>query len=144
MDELYKLKDMLCKELEEYGSKGEMSAGSLATIDTLSHALKNLNKIIESKEEGDEYSNRAYPDGMGGSYRGGHGTSYRGPYMGNGSSYARGRMNARRDSMGRYSGNGYSRDDGMVEELRELMQDAPNETIKRDIQRLVDKIEQQQ
>lgn len=144
MDELYKLKDMLCKELEEYGSKGEMSAGSLSTIDTLAHALKNLDKIIMYKEEGDEYSNRAYPDGMGGSYRGGRGTSYRGSYMGNGSSYARGRMNARRDSMGRYSGNGYSRDDGMVEELRELMQDAPNETIKRDIQRIVDKIEQQQ
>ena len=30
----------------------------------------------------------------------------------------------------------------MVEELRGLMEDAPNEAIKRDIQRLVDKIEQ--
>ena len=135
MDELYKLKDMLCKELEEYGSKGEMSAGSLATIDTLAHALKNLDKIIMYKEEGDEYSNRAYPDGMGGMYRGG---SYHG-----GSSYARGRMNASRDSIGRYSGNNYSRHGGMVDELRELMQDAPTEGIKRDIQRLVDKIEQQ-
>jgi hypothetical protein len=36
-----------------------------------------------------------------------------------------------------------SRDGGMVEELRELMEDAPNETIKREMQRLVDKIEQQ-
>lgn len=44
-------------------------------------------------------------------------------------------------TMGRYSGN-YSRDNGMVEELRGLMEDAPNESIKRDIQRLVDKIEQ--
>lgn len=144
MQELYDLKDMLCKELKEYGKKDEMSAGSLEVVDKLTHAMKNLDKVIEAYEESDEYSNRAYPDGMGGSYRGGRGTSYRGPYMGNGSSYARGRMNARRDSMGRYSGNGYSRDDGMVEELRELMQDAPNESIKRDIQRLVDKIEQQQ
>lgn len=143
MQELYDLKDMLCKELKEYGKKDEMSAGSLEVVDKLTHAMKNLDKVIEAYEESDEYSNRAYPDGMGGSYRGGRGTSYRGPYMGNGSSYARGRMNARRDSMGRYSGNGYSRDDGMVEELRELMQDAPNESIKRDIQRLVDKIEQQ-
>lgn len=144
MQELYDLKDMLCKELKEYGKKDEMSAGSLEVVDKLTHAMKNLDKVIEAYEESDEYSNRAYPDGMGGSYRGGRGTSYRGPYMGNGSSYARGRMNARRDSMGRYSGNGYSRDGGMAEELRELMQDAPNESIKRDIQRLVDKIEQQQ
>lgn len=143
MQELYDLKDMLCKELKEYGKKDEMSAGSLEVVDKLTHALKNLDKVIDAYEESDEYSNRAYPDGMGGSYRGGRGNSYRGGSY-NGGSYARGRMNARRDSMGRYSGNGYSRDDGMVEELRELMQDAPNETIKRDIQRLVDKIEQQQ
>lgn len=43
--------------------------------------------------------------------------------------------------MGRYSTR-YSRDDGMVEELRELMEDAPNEAIKKDIQRIVDKMEQ--
>lgn len=65
----------------------------------------------------------------GGSYaRGGRGSnrnSYRGSYRG---SYARGR-NARRDSMGRYSREqGYSMaNDDMVMELRELMQDAPDE-----------------
>ena len=136
MHELYELKDMLCKELKEYGTKGELTAGSLDVVDKLTHAMKNLDKVIEAYEEEDgEYSSRSYPDGMGGSYRGysregNRGGSYRG-------SYARGRMNARRDSMGRYS-----RDDGMGEELRELMQDAPNEAIKRDIQRLVDKMEQ--
>lgn len=144
MHELYDLKDMLCKELKEYGTKGELSAGTLDVVDKLTHTMKNLDKIIEAYEEEEGYSSASRPDGMGGmtdgSYRySRNGGNYRGMYRG---SYARGRMNARRDSMGRYSGN-YSRDDGMVEELRGLMEDAPNESIKRDIQRLVDKIEQQ-
>jgi len=130
MHELYELKDMLCKELKEYGEKGELTAGSLDTIDKLAHAMKNLDRVIEAYEDDGEYSGRSYPDGMGGSYA-------RGRYSREGRSYARGRMNARRDSMGRYS-----RDDGMIEELRDLMKDAPNEAIKRDIQRLVDKMEQ--
>ena len=130
MHELYELKDMLCKELKEYGEKGELTAGSLDTIDKLAHAMKNLDRVIEVYEDDGEYSGRSYPDGMGGSYA-------RGRYSREGRSYARGRMNARRDSMGRYS-----RDDGMIEELRDLMKDAPNEAIKRDIQRLVDKMEQ--
>lgn len=134
MQELYDLKDMLCKELKEYGNKGELTAGTLDVVDKLTHTMKNLDKIIEVYEEDEGYSSRSYPDGMGGSYRYSrdgmrrNGGSYR--------SYARGR-NARRDSMGRYSG-----DDGMVEELRGLMADAPNEAIKRDIQRVIDKIEQ--
>jgi hypothetical protein len=129
MHELYELKDMLCKELKEYGTKGELTAGSLDVVDKLTHAMKNLDKVIEAYEEEGEYSSRSYPDGMGGSYRG---------YSREGNrSYARGRMNARRDSMGRYS-----RDDGMIEELRGLMHDAPNEAIRKDIQRLVDKMEQ--
>lgn len=69
-----------------------------------------------------------------GSYRG---NSYgRYPDMGYGSyddgtSCARGRRNARRDSMGRYSRNdGYCRADGKeeyIENLRDMMNTAPNE-----------------
>ena len=132
MHELNELKEMLCKELKEYGEKGEMSTGTLDVVDKLAHTVKNLDKIIEAYEDEEGYSSRNHPDGMGGSYR-----SY--PRMYRGGSYARGR---KRDSMGRYSSNGYSRDDGMVEELRGLMEDAPNEAIKRDIQRLIDKVEQ--
>lgn len=135
MHKLYNVQDKLIKKIEEYDENGDITRSNAEEIKILSSAADHIGNICRNAEEGDEYSNRAYPDGMGGSYRG--------PYMGNGSSYARGRMNARRDSMGRYSGNGYSRDGGMAEELRELMQDAPNESIKRDIQRLVDKIEQQ-
>lgn len=86
MHELYELKEMLCKELEEIGGKGELTAGSLDTVDKLAHALKNIDKVIEVKEE-EGYS---MADG----------------------SYARGRSNARRDNRGRYSSDGrggYSR-----------------------------------
>ena len=150
MHELYELKDKLLQELEEYGSK-ELSAGTLDVVDKLSHAVKNLCKIIEMKEDEEEYSG-AMMGGMGGtSYaRGGNrggsrGGSYRGSYEGRGGSYARGRgSNAKRDSMGRYSSErGYSRDGmEMADQLRDLMDDAPNDAIRMDIERLLRKVEQ--
>ena len=48
MHELYELKEMLCKELEEYGSKGELTGGTLEVVDKLDHAVKNLDRIIET------------------------------------------------------------------------------------------------
>ena len=87
---------------------------------------------------------------MGGTYNGMNNGSYNdgsynrgGSYRYSRNSYARGRgSNARRDSMGRYSSRGYSRSDGMVDDLRELMQDAPNEQVRKEFQRLIDKVEQ--
>lgn len=143
MHELEKLKEMLCKELESFGSRGELSAGSLDTIDKLSHAIKNLDKILKADEG--EYSSR------GGSYRGsydGEGSMrYSEGSMASGGSYARGRgRNARRDSMGRYSReDGYSRTDDMeqmVTSIRSMMQELPQD-MQRDAQRFVEKLEQQ-
>ena len=132
MHELHELKDMLCKELEEYGKKGELTAGSLDVIDKLTHTIKNLDKIIEKHEE--EYSGRYYPM-MGGSYN--RGGSYEGN-MNYGGSYAR-----KRDSMGRYSRErGYSRDEEMIAELRELMNEAPDERTRMEFQKFIQKIEQ--
>ena len=51
MHKLYELKDMLCEELEQYGKKGELTAGSLDVVDKLTHTIKNLDKIIEKYEE---------------------------------------------------------------------------------------------
>lgn len=145
MHGIYELKEMLCKELEEYGKKGELTTGSLDVVDKLAHSIKNLDKIIEAYEEEGEGS-YAYMDGRGGSYADGRGGSYN---MGGGSyrtSYARGRgSNARRDSMGRYSRRGgYSRADGaqdMVMELRGMMDDAPTEKVRRRIEELISDIE---
>lgn len=110
MHAIYDLKEMLCKQLEDYGKKGELTAAVLERVDMLAHAVKNLDKIIERMEES-EYSERmdgrSYGDR---SYRGG--SSYD-----DGRSMARGRMNAQRDSRGRYSGEGYSRnEDGYMPE----------------------------
>lgn len=141
MHAIYDLKEMLCKELEEYGKKGELSAGTLEIVDKLAHTIKNLDKIIEAYEE-EEYSSR------GGSYEGGsynNGGMYsRGGSYGYGGSYARGRgRNARRDSMGRYSREGgYSRAGEMVDQLRMLMEEAPDDRTRQEIQRLVTKMEQ--
>ena len=121
MHALYDLREMLCKELDEYGKKGELSAGALDIVDKLTHTIKNLDKIIEVNEDG-EYSNYG-PRG--------------------GTSYARGRGRyAKRDSMGRYSSDGYSRTGDMTERLRDLMNDAPDDRTRQEIQRLVTRMEQ--
>ncbi len=88
----------------------------------------------------------------GGSYRG----SYRdGSY--DGGSYARGRgRNARRDSMGRYARDsyrggsrdsyrrGYSRDDReeYMAQLRDMMENAPDDQTRQSLQRMVQQMEQ--
>lgn len=58
-------------------------------------------------------------------------------------SYARGRRgNVRRDTMGRYSREGYSRAmDDMTNEIHRLMKDAPNDQVRRELQILSDKLE---
>lgn len=136
MHELYELKEMLCKELEEYGQKGELTAGSLEVVDKLANTIKNLCKIIDMYEDG-EYSSRGgyYEDGMGGSYARG-GSHVRGGRVGN-----RG-GNRGANQYGSYArGGGYSRDGGMIEDLRELMQDAPDERTRQEFQKFIRKIE---
>lgn len=116
MHAIYDLKEMLCKELEEYGKKGELSAGTLDIVDKLAHTIKNLDKIIEASEE-DDYSN------YGGNYE-----------MNRNRSYARGRNR-------RYSSTGYSRNSDMVSQLRMLMNDAPDDRTRQKIQNLVSEME---
>lgn len=149
MHELYELKEKLMDNLEDY-SKKEMTASNLEVVDKLSHAIKNICKIIEDAEES-EYSGRggSYADGMGGgSYargrysrdgRGGSSYARGGRYSREGGSYADGRgrgSQANRDSMGRYSSGG-----GMVEELRELMEDAPDEKTRMEFEKFIRKME---
>ena len=113
MHDLYKLKDMLLEELATFGQGKELTTGSLDLVDKLAHTVKNICKILESAEE-EEYSNEggSMADG---SYRGG---SYRmrGSYADEGGSYRR-----RRDSMGRFSRDGYSRADEKEDELRDIV-----------------------
>lgn len=142
MKELYELKETLCDKLKEYGKQRELTANSLDIVDKLAHAVKNIDKIIESSEGG-EYSERypmpmmMYRDGSYGdrSYGGSYGD--RSYYGEDGGSYGRGR-NARRDSMGRYAREGrYYRADGdFKSKLHELMDNAPDEQTRKEIERL--------
>ena len=113
MKELYELKEKLVDELKDYG-KGEMTSSNLDKIDKLAHAAKNVCKIIEDSDEGN--SNGYYPR-TGRIY---DGRSFRNSY--------------RRDSMGRYSR------DGLADKLRDLMDEAPDDKTRMEIQRLVDKM----
>lgn len=145
MHTYYDAKDMLKQELEEIVRKGELSAGSLDTIDKLLNSIKNACKIImyEEYSEDEGYSNADGMDGM------------RGGSMGNYSN-ARGR-NARRDSMGRYSrdggrggrggysrAGGYSYDDGQEEKiqiLRNMMGEVNSEDERRALQKIIRRME---
>ena len=133
MHGIYKLKDTLCKELEEYGDRTQLDKSSLEMVDTLAHALKNINKVIEYKEAGeysearDGYSRGTIDDGMG---------HYHWPQ------YTR--YSERRsmdDGPSRRGSYRMSRDDGMIERLREMMEEAPDEKTRKEIERLVQKME---
>lgn len=95
MKHIEELREMLCEELDKLASKGELTAGSLETVDKLAHAIKSIDTIIAMEEYSED---EGYYDG----------DSYE-----DGNSMARGRgRNARRDSMGRYSSRGsYARGD---------------------------------
>lgn len=110
MKELYELKEKLVDQLKDYG-KRELTGSSIEMIDKLAHAAKNVCKVIESSDEGNSGDySRRWEDGR----------AYRGSY--------------RRDSMGRYSR------DGLADKLRVLMDEAPDEKTRMDIQRLIEKM----
>ena len=145
-EKLYELKEKLLKELGEYSSNGKFSKEDAESIKYIASAIDHICNIVERMED-EEYSQRGGGVNMGGnSYRysreGGNrgGSGYSRNY-GGGGSYARGRgSSARRDSMGRYSRTG---DPGeMVEQLEDLMMDAPNDQIKQQIKQLVQQLEQ--
>lgn len=140
LDELKHMCEILEEELSNVNKKVDKSGGTLSGddisyIDKLTHSIKSIKTTIAMAEaEEDGYSGRAYPV-YGRSYADGDMRSYN-----DGRSYT-GRRNARRDSMGRYSGRMYSRDSEMISELQDLMQDAPDDRTRQEFQRFIQKIE---
>lgn len=143
-EELYTLCEVLEKDLAKTNEKlrmagGDMTGADLEYVDKLTHAIKSIKTTLAMVDE--EYSNEGGSNR--GSYRGGgsnRGGSNRGSNRGGsyGGSYARGQ---RRNSMGRYSREGYSRAaEDMVEELRGLMDEAPDEQTRMEIQRMVERL----
>ena len=116
MHKLYELKEKLIEELEDYAENGKFSKDDVEAIKYTASAIDHICNIMERSED-DGYS-MAMNRRMG---------------MRNGS-YARGR---RRDNMGRYS----RASENIAMELRELMDDAPDERIRMEIQNLINKVE---
>ena len=135
LKDLHETCETLSRELGEANKKieragGKMSSGDLEYLDRLTHAIKSVKTTIAMMEAEDKGESGYYmPARM---YGNSYGDSYRNPYR-DGDSY-------RRDSMGRYSSR-RSYDSGLVDELHEIMDKAPDESVKRDIKRAIDKIE---
>lgn len=132
-DELYKMCDTLTEEIERANDKlnktgGTLTGDDVSYIDRLTHALKSVKTTIAMVEAEDGGESGRYMPGYG---------MYRNSYNG-GNSYRRGR-----DSMGRYTSRrgGYSYDDGMIEELRSLMENAPDERTKSEFRQFIAKME---
>ena len=118
-DSLDRLRDMLMREVEKIAERNDLNENSLIQVDKLTHSIKSIDTILAMQDAG-------YSEDYGGS------------------SYAR--RYARRDSRGRYSredgyvrrGGYYSREDGkeeMMHQLREMMENAPDEITRQSIQR---------
>lgn len=123
-DDLENMCEIVGNELATANAKidkagGKLTGDDISYIDKLTHTLKSIKGTLAMIDEG-EYSQRGY-------------TSRTMPtYYGN--SYA-GRRNVRRDSMGRYS-----RTEDMAMQLRDLMEDAPDEQTRMDIKRIIDRM----
>lgn len=137
MEEYY---DKLCKELDnQYGK--ELSAGQLDTMFKLTGTVHYLDKMMEQAEEEEEYS--SYREG-GSSRRREGGSSRRayreGSYRDGGSSregYESSRRRQRRDNMGRYA----SRGGDFMEQLEELMEDAPSDREREAIRQMMQQMQ---
>lgn len=141
MEHLDRLLELADNEFQSIVKKGKFS--SREEIDSVGKLVDMVKDIycIDEMEDGDEgYSERGYDR------------------YDDGRSYARGRRNAKRDSMGRYSRDGgyrmdgrsyrrdgYSRADGKeeyLEHLRNMAEDAPDEKTRQEIHRMIEKMEQ--
>lgn len=115
--------------LDRKAASGKLSMPEIEYADKLAHIKKSI-LTVDAMENPEEYG---YNDS---------GYNARSYNMGYG---ARGRgSNARRDSMGRYAASSRSyRDDesGMMSELRELMESAPNDHVRRKFEKFISEME---
>ena len=127
------LRMMLCKELDNISKQDSLNAQSLDYVKDITSSIKNIDKIKHMEKEEME------------------GYSQRNSYAQGGNSYARGGRNSYDQGMSNYYpymgfnyARGYSRDGGkeeMIEEMRQLMQNAGDEYTRRTIMDCIEKLE---
>lgn len=127
------LKEMLCDELDKIASKGELTAGSLDTVQKLTHSLKSIETIMAMEDYGDSYedgrSRRSYEGGNRSYEGGGSNRSYRGSYARRGGNRGGGR------SRRMYSG------DDIEERITELMNEVDEPKVRQALQKALEHME---
>lgn len=133
MENLYKLMDVLADSLQELDTikVGRLKMGELEAIDKITHSMKSTLKILEDC---------GYSQAGDGGYNDGNSYANRGEHWVRGHfSRDNGRMAARRDDRGRYSrGGGKER---MLEQLRDMKEDATTERQRSAISRCMEQLE---
>jgi hypothetical protein len=133
---MHKLKDTLCRELDEFARRDSIESYDLDTIHKLTSTINNLDEMLEdggysqARGGGNRGGMRTYArDGEGGGY------SYEDSF-GDNDGYSMARR--RRDERGRYS-----RDDGrddMVNRLEEMMSRAGSDRDREEIRRMIERM----
>ena len=156
MKEVYDLKETVGHKIAQANKKiqangGEIDGGDIDVIDKLTHSLKSLVTtcaMLEAEEDGG-YSGRYEPNwnrgvvyGYSGRERrdGGYSGEGRGGYSGNGGGYSRGYSRENRNGYSRNGG--YSRAGDMTEQLRQMMDEAPDDMTRQEIKKLMDRMDQ--
>ena len=143
MKELYEAKETVGNEIGDLNKKirsngGKITGADVDMLDKLTHSMKSLATtcaMLEAEEEG--YSGHYMPIPYGYS-RNGNGYSRNGnDHSGNGGGYSRRYSRESRDGYG-YSGKG-----DMTDQLRQMMDEAPDDMTRREIQKLMERMENQ-
>ena len=144
LKELYDMKETVGHKIAQANKKIKANGGDIANddvdiVDKLSHSIKSLVTtcaMLEAEEDDDGYSGRyapAYNPGV--TYARDRRDNYSRDGSGTHGGYSRNRYS-------RENRNGYSRTGDMMEQLRQMMDEAPDETTRMEIRKLMDKMEQ--
>jgi hypothetical protein len=149
LKEVYDLKETVGHKIAQANKKIKANGGDIANddveiIDKLTHSLKSLVTtcaMLEAEDDDGGYSGRYMPTWNPGiSYGrdrrdGGNSYENRDGYSGNRGGYSRNRYS-------RENRNGYSRTGEMSEQLRQMMEEAPDDMTRMEIKKLMDKMDQ--
>lgn len=121
MTDFYKLREMLCDELDEIARKGELGAGDLDILHKLTATIKNIDKIEMYDGYGDYSRGGDWDASIRGTY--GRGSSY----TNRGKHYVRGH---------------YSRDEAnMKARLDDMIREADDDRVKEALRRAMSMVE---
>lgn len=132
MEYMHELKEMLCEELEKIVSEGELTAGSLETVDKLTHSIKSIGKIIEMEEDGGYSTEGTYRGSYRSSRRGNSMRNYRGSR--NGGSYVGNYGGSYRNSRGEES-------EMLVERIEDMMAEVEDPKAKKALEKAIKAME---